>query len=80
MTDGLTAPEDRTERSRGWRLVDKVRACGGCAACQNRAKDVLCWGRSVCGMSPALTFPACVNQTPGFAPDHAVLYGKGVVE
>ena len=76
----LTPPEDRTERDNGWKVVDRVKACGGCACCLNRDRETEGWGAAVCGLVPSLAFPACCGKTPGFRPDYDRIYSREMVE
>lgn len=74
----LTPPEDRAERENGWKAVDRVKSCGGCACCLNRGAEG--WGVAVCGLTPNLSFPACCGKTPGFRPDYDRIYSREMVE
>jgi hypothetical protein len=68
-----TPPLRRGDRDRGGKAVDRIKATGGCGACTHR---VTAWGLAHCGLPTPREFPACIDTTPGFNPDHAVLYGK----
>jgi hypothetical protein len=80
MNDDLTRPERFAEIQAARAAKDAVKECGGCGACLNRDRAVLAWGRGVCGLIPTQVFPKCVGQTPGFQPDHAMIYAKDRIE
>lgn len=56
-----------------WRIADKVRD-NPCAHCQNRDREVMAWGRSVC-RTDGRAFPKCASdgREPTFSLDEDTL-------
>lgn len=74
--DTYSRPERCAELRQARRIRDQIEARGGCALCRHRNRDVMAWGRSVCGLSPPRGFPHCVQRPENgrtFALDEAAL-------
>jgi hypothetical protein len=73
----LSGPEQCAERMLQKRIVAELRRCGACIRCVHRDRDVIGWGRSVCG-TEGRTFPVCVRDggAPGFELDESTLRGE----
>lgn len=66
----LTRPENGCELSQRRRVLEKVKAAGGCAYCTLRDKTVLVWGRAICTVRDR-AFPKCTEdgKAPAFELD-----------
>jgi hypothetical protein len=69
----LTRPENCAELAERRKIRRLLAQHGGCAFCLHRDHTVLAWGRSVCKVNHARSFPLCLKdgKAPAFEMDEA---------
>lgn len=70
----LTRPENAAELRERRRLLRLIEDKGGCVLCQNRDREVIAWGRSVCRQA-GRKWPGCAQdgREPRFVLDEVQL-------
>lgn len=73
--DDFTRPERAAQICQAKRYRLQIIKDGGCSFCMHRDREVLLWGRSICGTGKARSFPACIHdgKKPEFTLDESQL-------